>query len=67
LDFLGFSRVKRALSIGYTGFSLENFSSRFLPKVGVAETRNHRSWKAKGQDHSWGKSISISDFLQEIS
>jgi hypothetical protein len=29
LDFLGFSRPKRDLSMGYAGFSLKNFSSRF--------------------------------------
>jgi hypothetical protein len=31
LDFLGFSRPNLAFSKGYTGFSLENFSSRFFP------------------------------------
>jgi hypothetical protein len=37
LDFLGFSRQNRDLSMGYAGFSLENFSSGFLPLIGVAE------------------------------
>src|ERR1700722_12848525 len=36
LDFLGFSRPNRAFSTGYTGFSLENFSSRFFPLRGAA-------------------------------
>jgi len=36
LDFLGFSRPNRDLSMGYTGFSLENFSGRVFSKVGRA-------------------------------
>src|ERR1700722_2593803 len=39
LDFLGFSRPNRDLSMGYAGFSLEVFSSRFIPGVRIAETR----------------------------
>jgi hypothetical protein len=39
LDFLGFSRPNRDLSTRYTGFSLKNFSSRFIPGVRIAETR----------------------------
>jgi hypothetical protein len=39
LDFLGFSRPKRDLSMRYAGFSLKNFSSRFIPGVRIAETR----------------------------
>ena len=31
LDFLGFSRAKRDLSMGYAGFSLKNFSWPFCP------------------------------------
>jgi hypothetical protein len=31
LDFLGFSRANLAFSMGYAGFSLEVFSSRFFP------------------------------------
>jgi hypothetical protein len=31
LDFLGFSRANRDLSMGYEGFSRENFSARFFP------------------------------------
>jgi hypothetical protein len=65
LDFLGFSRPKRDLSMGYTRFSLENFSRRFLAlrsaKSG-AGARHH----GEGHDCSWGKLSSVSDFLQEI-
>jgi hypothetical protein len=32
LDFLGFSRPNLDLSMGYGGFSLEVFSSRFFPQ-----------------------------------
>jgi hypothetical protein len=31
LDFLGFSRQNRDLSMGYTGFSSKNFSRSFCP------------------------------------
>jgi hypothetical protein len=31
LDFLGFSRVKRDISMGYAGFSLQKFSETPLP------------------------------------
>jgi hypothetical protein len=31
LDFLGFSRLNRAFSMGYTGFSPENFFSALFP------------------------------------
>jgi hypothetical protein len=65
LDFLGFSRPKQDLSMGYTRFSLENFSRRFLAlrsaKSG-AGARHH----GEGHDCSWGKLSSVSDFLQEI-
>jgi hypothetical protein len=37
LDFLGFSRPKRVFSMGYDGFSLEDCSVRFSPKVRGAE------------------------------
>src|ERR1700722_3238266 len=35
--FLGFSRANRDLSMGYTGFSSENFSFRFCPRGFYAE------------------------------
>jgi hypothetical protein len=31
LDFLGFSRLNRAFSMGYTGFSLDHFHRGFSP------------------------------------
>jgi hypothetical protein len=65
LDFLGFSRPNQALSMGYAGFSLENFSSPFTLGVRSAG-RDLESWEAKAQDCSWGKLSSISDFLQDI-
>jgi len=43
LDFLGFSRPNRAFSMGYAGFSLENFSSRFFP----IETRRDGSGRSR--------------------
>ncbi len=41
LDFLGFSRSKRDLSMGYAGFSLKNFSWPFCP-LAVPQGRNGR-------------------------
>jgi hypothetical protein len=65
LDFLGFSRQNRDLSMGYTGFSLEIFSSRFVPGVRSAGDANPRSWKAKAQDCSWNKLSLPSAFPQQ--
>jgi hypothetical protein len=61
LDFLGFSRPKLALSMGYTRFSLENFS-RWL---------NRQNWRRRStpcgwQDCSWGKLNRFSIFPQYI-
>jgi hypothetical protein len=36
LDFLGFSRPNRDLSMGYTGKIEENFCARLLPCVSLA-------------------------------
>ena len=43
LDFLGFSRPNRDLSMGYEGFSAKNFSSRFFRSVRSVPmgTRSH--------------------------
>jgi hypothetical protein len=41
VDFLGFSRANRDLSMGYTGFSLKNFSWPFCP-LGGSERRAGR-------------------------
>jgi hypothetical protein len=51
LDFLGFSRPNRDFSMGYAGFSLENFSSRFLLGVRSAG-RDLQSREMKAQDCS---------------
>jgi hypothetical protein len=42
LDFLGFSRAKRDLSMGYTGFSLKNFSWPFCP-LGAFEAAERKA------------------------
>jgi hypothetical protein len=42
LDFLGFSRPNRDLSMGYEGFSGNDISRRFLPDTAVATTGAHR-------------------------
>jgi hypothetical protein len=42
LDFLGFSRPNRDLSMGYEGFSGNNISRRFLFDTTVATTGAHR-------------------------
>jgi hypothetical protein len=63
LDFLGFSRPKRDLSMGYARFSLENFSQRLLAARNArsgARARRH----AEGHDFSWGKLNRFSVFLQ---
>jgi hypothetical protein len=39
LDFLGFSRLKRDLSMGYAGFSLEDVSVWFFPKSDAPERK----------------------------
>jgi len=53
--------------MGYAGFSLEVFSSRFFPGVHRAETRTTDLGKTKAQDGSEGKASLISDFVQDIS
>jgi hypothetical protein len=42
LDFLGFARQNRELSMGYTGKPKKNFSSRFSLGVRSAETEGRR-------------------------
>jgi hypothetical protein len=65
LDFLGFSREKRDLSMVYTRFPLEIFSARFCRREGPSK-RRPTIRHAKRTDCSWGKLTSTSDFLQEI-
>src|SRR3984957_15537608 len=65
LDFLGFSRPDRDLSMGYTRFSAKIFSSRLSSRKSRRNggpTIRH----AEEMDCSWGDLSLISDFLQEI-
>ena len=66
LDFLGFSRPNRDLSIGYKGFSVKNFSSRFFRSIRSVSMGNAQSRRRGRQDCSRSKPIPISDFLQWI-
>jgi hypothetical protein len=50
LDFLGFSRQNLDLSMSYTRFSAENFSSRFCRRERAVETATPRFGMRKG----WG-------------
>jgi hypothetical protein len=63
LDFLGFSRPKRDLSMGYEGQTEQKFFSPFPPEL-TAPRRALRSWHADGQSCSWGEHNLVSDFLQ---
>jgi hypothetical protein len=63
LDFLGFSRPKRDLSMGYTRLSLEVFSSRFSLTVSMRR-RERQFSKAKGQICSSGQLSLVFDFSQ---
>ena len=49
LDFLGFSRAKRDLSMGYERKTEKNFSCRFLPLAVEAPERTQRFWHAEGR------------------
>jgi hypothetical protein len=64
LDFLGFSRPNRDLSMGYTGFSLTEISRTLGHADGSAGTGACGRGRADAQDCSWGKLNLISDFLQ---
>ena len=66
LDFLGFSRPKRAFSMRYTGFSLKKNSRAPLARGAAARDGSERSWHCEAQDWSWGELALSSDFLQEI-
>src|SRR3984957_14162478 len=66
LDFLGFSRPNRDLSMGYTRFSEDFFSSRFCRRERAVETAAPRFGTRKGWIVHGGKLSVISDFLQEI-
>jgi hypothetical protein len=69
LDFLGFSRQNRDLSMGYDGFSLNKISRRFRRRVSTTKLGRGAPCGlgfAEGQDCSCGKLNSISDYLQSI-
>jgi hypothetical protein len=52
--------------MGYTGFSLEHFSSALSLIFEAPERSSQVEAKRKDQDDSRGKLTSISDFLQQI-
>jgi hypothetical protein len=64
LDFLGFSRPKPAVSMGYAGFSLKEISRALSPARQDLGTAAHDFGPRKGTDWSWGKGNSLSAFLQ---
>jgi hypothetical protein len=66
LDFLGFSRPNLDLSMGYTSFSAEDFSTALLSSRKRPGNGNPTIGHAEGTDFSQSKLSSISDFLQEI-
>jgi len=66
LDFLGFSRSNRDLSMGYAGFSRKNISRALCRGGRSAGTGACGPGHAEAQDCSWGKLSLVSDFLQEI-
>jgi hypothetical protein len=66
LDFLGFSRPKRDFSMGYTGFSLEQFS-RALSRGGGPGAELHGGLgHADAQNYSPREPSEISVFRQSI-
>jgi hypothetical protein len=66
LDFLGFSRLNRAFSMGYAGFSLNEISLALSPPRQARANGCLDSGWLKGTDRSSGKLNSISDFAQAI-
>jgi hypothetical protein len=66
LDFLGFSRPNRDLSMGYAAYSGKNFSPSFSLALRGAGTGACGRGHAEGQDCSWGKLNLVSIFWQEI-
>jgi hypothetical protein len=67
LDFLGFSRPNRDLSMGYTGFPRKFFPRAFCPMGRCAGRGADARGHAETQDCLWGKLSLVSDFLQELS
>jgi hypothetical protein len=67
LDFLGFSRQNRDLSMGYEENSSWSFSRRFRPAAARGATTSvRRRDHAEALDPSSGNSNLISGFLQLI-
>jgi hypothetical protein len=62
LDFLGFSRPNRDLSMGCARFSAKRISQALSWFVAPEERR--KLWRE--EDRSWVHPIAASDFLQEI-
>jgi hypothetical protein len=65
LDFLGFSRPNRDISMGYTGFSLKQFFAALFP-LRAFEAPSSRIWRGQGINGSWREFSLLSDFLQSI-
>jgi hypothetical protein len=59
LDFLGFSRPNRDISMGYAGFSLKNFSLALFPSAVFTLRRGPNFGFAKGQTCSWARAYPI--------
>ena len=66
MDFLGFSRQKRDLSMGYTGFSVENFSRALLPFSTTRRTGARSRGHAEARDSPSGKLKLFFDFPEDI-
>jgi hypothetical protein len=66
LDFLGFSRLNRAFSMGYAGFSLKEISRALLPKRRRQNGVHGGPRHADAKTYSPGKSSAISVFRQSI-
>jgi hypothetical protein len=66
LDFLGFSRPNRDVSMSYAGFSAKKISRALLPLGRRRRDRSRYSYDAEMQYGSSSKPNSFSAFLQSI-
>jgi hypothetical protein len=64
LDFLGFSRPNRDLSMGYKEFPLTSFSRALVAYVGASHRAVAVEAMQEMQDRSSNEPNTISDFLQ---
>jgi hypothetical protein len=64
LDFLGFSRPERDISMSYAGFSLNEISRALLPPARTAGTAARDFGLAERDGLVMGQGNSISAFLQ---